>query len=277
MKNGKRIVLEASEGITFRVQEGEEGIVIRPIIKDCLGSFYSPKIPEGYVHLEGTWETGFVIQNQADKSEFVWIPVGWFDPDVRGDSLYHKELNPDLIQSEKKYGGFYIARYHASKENNKLVFKKGNMPWADINYYDAEAVATDYAKGSKDVQSCITSGAAFDLVLDWIIKSRAKTWEEVAKNSSSWGNYDDSPNSPWKLMPTGSNEKWSVLNIYDIAGNIDEWTNVDDCEDPDNPEQGRRGGTFESDGNITPWDSDLYYWAGKGHYSTSFRAILYLK
>ena len=76
MKNGKRIVLEASEGITFRVQKGTDEIVIKAIKEDSKtpNSFYSyrkPKVPEGYRHVYGDEPNeGFIIENTEDGSEF---------------------------------------------------------------------------------------------------------------------------------------------------------------------------------------------------------------
>jgi len=173
MKNGKEIVLKAAEGIVFQVQEDEERIVIEAINEhsslDCTYNYKNPKIPKGYVHLCGTWNTGFVIKNQFDGSEFVWIPVGMLDADATLDgknfnekfgrvnwynsdfskSGYHEEVNQEFFESVKKYGGFYFARYHASKENGRLVFKKGNMPWGNITFFDAEALAANYGRCSK--------------------------------------------------------------------------------------------------------------------------------
>lgn len=287
MKNGKAIVPEASEGMTFRMQEKKGGIVVNSY------SYGNPKIPEGYVHLKGTWENGFVIQNEADKSEFVWIPVGWLDNDAVldrkhpnekigrinwfnsnfSDDGYHEETDTQFVESVKKYGGFYFARYHASRVNEKLVFQKGNMPWVNINYFDAVFATANYAEGSKDVQSCITNGAAFDAVIRWIIKSKAKTLAELIEDSTNWGNYWNSENSPRKVMPTGSEEKWSVLNIYDIAGNVDEWTS----EWYWDKRRVLRGGVYCSNGN---------YWTAARRFNLSpffaynrmsFRAVLYLK
>lgn len=298
MKNGERIVLEAAEGITFRVQEGKNEIVIKAILDKEMSSIKSdnyekPYIPEGYVHLKGEWQNGFVIQNQADKSEFVWVPVGWLDEEAILDgknfkekfgrvnwndsdfsqSGYHEEVNQDFIESVKKYGGFYFARYHASKENGKLVFKKGNMPWCNINYHDAANVAAYYAYGSKDVVSQITSGAAFDSVLRWIIKSQAKTIHEVLKDSNGSENYLNSINFPQKLMPTGSEQRWRVCNIYDIAGNVDEWTS----EQCGNSSRVLRGGGCNGSDDSWPAYSRIHIDPNFNSIFTSFRNVLYIK
>ena len=298
MKNGKQIVLRASEGITFRVQGEEDNIVIEAIIENtmCSNSCYNyknPYIPEGYVHLCGTWETGFVIQNKEDGSEFVWIPALYLDEDgtIDGKNFnekfgrknwynsdfsekgWHEEANQSFTESVKKYGGFYFSRYHASTEKGKLVFKKGNQPWVNINYYDAEKAAANYAKNSKDVISQITNGAAFDTVLRWIIKSKAKTYDEIVKDSTSWGNYWNTQNPPREVMPTGSSEAQSVLGIYDLAGNVVEWTS----EIYGIFSRVQRGGDHVVCGYEQPAAKrDIRlpddYW-----FNTSFRAVLYIK
>ena len=47
-------------------------------------------------------------------------------------------------------------------------------------------------------------------------------------DSTTWGNYNDSTgaaatNSGSK-QPTGTNEAWKANNIYDLAGNVWDWT-----------------------------------------------------
>lgn len=271
MNIGKNNVLEETDGVNFR----------------------NPKIPEGYIHLEGTWDTGLVIQNLTDKSEFVWIPIGWLEKNGTHDGVnfnerfgrrnfsnsnfsetgYHEEADSLLIESINKYGGFYFSRFHASKENKKLVFRKGNMPWVDINYYDAGDVVADYAKDNKDVISCLISGAAFDSVLCWIIQSEAKSLKEVCENSASWGNYWNSPETLKGIMPTGSNEKWCACNIYDIAGNVDEWTS----EEYGSICVVSRGGAYYGSGYRWPAAYRFTEIPKECSGSISFRAVLYLK
>lgn len=278
MENGKTKVLKNAKGKTLRLVE----------------NYKKPAVPEGYIHLEGSWKGGFVIQNQEDGSEFVWVPVGFLKPNGSLDSKnfnqkfgrrifkernfskkgYYEQVDYDLVQSVKKYGGFYFARYQASEENGKLVFKKGNNPWVDVTYFEAATVSADYAKSSKDVRSCLTTGAAFDSVISWILKSGAKTEEEVIKDSTSWGNYPktlDEVREKW-MMPTGSKKKWSVLRICDLAGNGDEWTS-----EKKGYSYLLRGGSYSDEREasyVTKRDSDAPDDCGT---DTTFRAILYLK
>ena len=147
------------------------------------------------------------------------------------------------------------------------------MPWVNINYYDAEKAAASYAKNSKDVVSIITNGAVFDSMLSWIVNAEAKTLDEVVNDSTSWGNYWNTTNSLHKVMHTGSNEKWCACNIYDIAGNVDEWTS----EQYGSSRRVLRGGDYIVSGHN--WPAAYRNFHNPNYYcnNMSFRAVLYIK
>ena len=224
-------------------------------VKTTPASIYSedyknPTIPEGFEHLKGTWDTGFVIQNKADGSEFVWIPVGFLEADgtldgtnfnerfgrrqfttsdIFSPKVYHEEVDTDFFESVKKYGGFYLSAFLASKgENDQIVFKRKCEVLNEGIWNKARKYAENYAKDNPNIVSCLPSGAVYDSVLKWIIQAKVKDLYEIAIDSSSWGNFcyfkDDYTLVTDKEYPTGSNEKWCTLNIYDLAGNNEEWT-----------------------------------------------------
>ena len=252
MKRYEKFVLEAEKGITFEVSEGISGeLIIRArnidTANDYSQNYVNPPIPEGYKHICGEWNNGFVIERCSDGSQFVWVPVGSLDSDgtfdgdhfdskfgrrnFRNDEFadygYHEELKGELhkqLKSVKKYGGFYISRYNISKSSaGKPQSVKGVMPWVNNTYYDARNYASTF-EHSKAVESHLPFGAEYDSVLRWFIKTEVKTLAEIAENSAEWGNYQDTENSPKQIVETGSREEWCVNNIYDLAGNVDEWT-----------------------------------------------------
>ena len=258
MKNRyEKIMLEAEKGITFEVTEGTNGVLgIRALkvkpnsyseIYENHENYANPPIPQGYEYIYGKWQDGFVIQRVSDGSEFVWIPVGSLDPDGTldgvhfsekfgrrnwqkeefSDSKFHEDLEGELleqVESVKKYGGFYISRYDISKSSDgKPQSVRNAMPWTTINYYEAKEVASSM-EDKEDVKSHLTFGAEYDTALAWLIKSRAKTLKEITIDSSEWGNYWDKKEAPKLIVKTGRSEEWCANNIYDLAGNIEEWT-----------------------------------------------------
>ena len=259
-------------------------------------NYVKPPIPEGYKHVCGEWNNGFVIERSSDGSQFVWIPVGYLEPNGTLDGVlftkkfgrrnyrnnkffeceYHETLKDELVlqlESVKKYGGFYISRYNISKSlAGKPQSVKGVMPWVNINFDDAKEVASTI-ENNEAVKSHLTFGAEYDSVLEWFIKSNARTRIEIAENSTNWGNHWNTKNPPKKVLETGSSKEWCTNNIYDFAGNVDEWTQ----EQKDSWYYIIRGGDYSCDGNFFPVCYRNYCNSFFNSGDTGFRATLYIK
>ena len=96
MKRYEKFVLEAEKGITFEVSEGSSGeLIIRArnsaTDNDYSPNYVNPPIPEGYKHVCGDWNNGFVIERCSDGSQFVWIPVGSLDSNGTLDGEHFSE------------------------------------------------------------------------------------------------------------------------------------------------------------------------------------------
>ena len=300
-KNGKILNHVAKEGETFEVTEGASGeLIIKasaiPVNNACSKNYANPPIPEGYAYSWGEWYNGYIIKRLSDASQFVWVPVGYLDDDGTldgenfnekfgrrnyrnnefSDGEYHEDLRREFlrqVESVKKYGGFYISRYNISKSSTgKPQSVKGVMPWVNIDFNDAKKVAAKI-ESSEAVTSHLTYGAEYDSVLAWFIKSKARTFGEIAKNSTNWGNYWNTKNSPKKVVKTGSNEAWCTNGIYDFAGNVDEWIQ----EQNDSSFRVIRGGFYRNDGNYHPvscrCNNNPFY----RYHFTGFRTTLCIK
>ena len=300
MKRYEKFVLEAEKGITFEVAEGTRGeLVIRALniatANDHYANYANPPIPEGYKHVCGEWNNGFVIERCSDGSQFVWIPVGSLDSNGTLDGKnfsekfgrrnymndgfsadeFNEALNGELLEqleSVKKYGGFYISRYNISSSAGKPQSVKGVMPWVNINFYEAKKVAS-IVEDNEVVKSHLTFGAEYDSVLEWFIKTQVKTLAEIAEDSTEWGNHWNTENSPKKVVETGSREEWCANNIYDFAGNVDEWTQ----EQNESSCRVIRGGNYYYNGNFYPVSSRICNGPIDYYDDTGFRATLYIK
>ena len=193
-----------------------------------------PPIPEGYEYIYGERNKGLVIERMSDGSQFVWVPV---------EKLYEykRGFKSDTIN---KYGGFYISRFNISKsENGKPQSIQGMEPWTNVAYDYIVKIAKSM-EDSKDVKSHLTYDAEYNLVLDWLINSKAVTFDDIYTDSSNIGNYKSFDNESDKPAKTGSCEEWCINNIYDFAGNVREWTMVDDNF------AARRGGAYTDYGHV---------------------------
>jgi len=296
MKRYEKFVLEVEKGITFKVSEGTRGELIIRATNVCSENYANPPIPKGYRHILGEWNNGFTIERDSDGSQFVWIPVGSLDSngtldgenfsekfgrrnymkDKFSDNAFNEALNGELrkqLKSVRKYGGFYISRYNISRsKKGKLQSVKGVRPWVGINFDDVKKVASTI-EDNEAVKSHLTFGAEYDSVLEWFIKTKVKTLAEIAKDSTEWGNYWDTENSPRKVVETGSREEWCANNIYDFAGNVNELTQelyqISYCV--------IRGGCYYDGENLCSVACRNVYNPDDVYFDTGFRATLWIK
>ena len=96
------------------------------------------------------------------------------------------------------------------------------------------------------------------------------------KDSRTYGNYNISlspanENSGTK-RPAGFNENWKVKNIYDLAGNVWEWTS-----EASSFSSIVRGGFYNTDGSVSPVSARIYSYGSDTSDGIGFRPRLYIK
>ncbi len=256
-------------------------------------------IPKGFTYKEGTKDTGLVIQDEKGN-EFVWVPATEStyrkDTSFQGATPTDDDTLPNGITDEiadvVKYGGFYIGRYEAGVPENQTtidgtswstlnvkgvpVSKKDATVWTNITYTNAKASAESMIS-NEYVQTGLITGKSWDTTCHWI-EGSLKSINELAslKDSRYYGNYENSlapakENSRTKRT-AGFNENWKVKNIYDLAGNVWEWTS-EACSSYFI----RRGGNFRNDGSGYPVSYRSDDGASDTNDALGFRPRLYIK
>ena len=249
-------------------------------------------IPKGFTYKEGTKDTGLVIQDEKGN-EFVWVPATENtyrkDTSFPGEAPTGDDTLPNGITDETadvvKYGGFYIGRYEAGVPENQTaidgkssstsnvkgvpVSKKDAIVWTNIDYTNSKANAENMIS-NEYVQTGLLTGKAWDTVCHWI-----KSDDEL-KDSRTYGNYYNSlapakENSGIKRT-AGFNENWKVKNIYDLAGNVGEWTS-----EAYDSYFIVRGGSYDDGGSGDPVSYRSYDDGSNTLDFTGFRLRLYIK
>ena len=250
-------------------------------------------IPKGFTYKEGTKDTGLVIQDE-NKNEFVWVPATKStyakDTSFPGNTPIDDDTLPNGITDETadvvKYGGFYIGRYEAgipkgeTSPSNKTgipVSKKDATVWTNISYTNSKASAESMIS-NEYVQTGLLTGTAWDTTCNWI-KDSLKSINASASltNSRYYGNYSNSlspanENSGTKRT-AGFNKNWKVKNIYDLAGNVWEWTS----EAFISSLFIIRGGSYIYDGSSQPVSNRSSNVASEPLVNLGFRPRLYIK
>ena len=185
----------------------------------------------------------------------------------------------------------------------KPMIKKGIYPYNWITCKQSQELAKQFSVGEK--KGSMLFGVQWYLMMKYIEEKEAKTQSELKENSVSWGNYanatfpvlkgyyairnketselgvwneipdnfikPDSGEENLILLSTGASDRNSVLNIYDLAGNLWEWT-LERYGSTYNPCACKSGGFTTIDGKTVVWNATITTYSDN-HFG--FRACLY--
>ena len=224
-------------------------------------------------------------------------------------SEQYTELKQKMLKSVYQNGGFYIGKYETGIEGTPKtsgssstapeeipVIKQNVYPYNNVTCSQAQTLASNMESGN--YTSSLMFGVQWDLVLKYL-ETKGTTQSDLKANSTSWGNYYNnlwkitnenskylSYGSEWTsgaygekaskesiLLSTGASDTFSKQGIYDLAGNVYEWT-LEKVPDSSNP-CAKRGGDSSSFGDTYPavyrrFDSTTYYYN-----DTGFRVSLF--
>ena len=147
--------------------------------------------------------------------------------------------------------GFYVGRYETGVDLDKVdmdadsiveaaknatVVKQGQQVLNNIGWNDSGAMndetggAVELSKGFAEangytsVTSTLIYGVQWDAIMNFIDPAYAEgncAEDSFVRDSSGHGNYNNESGSP---AVTGAKENYAVKNIYDLGGNVIEWT-----------------------------------------------------
>ena len=231
-----------------------------------------------YGEADGNSETGANTNTGVTESETTKAEVK-----LMYDSVYNNE-------------GFYIGRYEVgrdSTDSNKVVIQKGanvynNVAWSKNKTMNEESVVEgtesnpdgaielarnfDTANEYKTVTSTLCYGVQWDATLTWIDPD----YTGFAKDSSGMGWYSGvSENADHKTgidLKEGDSVKNMTKKIYDLAGNVREWT----MESYDTGYRVDRGGDYSGSGSNNPASCRSSNRPSGSPSNIGFRVTLYL-
>ena len=194
-----------------------------------------------------TW-TGDSQKEAYDINEYVPGSKLTAEPESIRDSSNDVEKYKKMLESLKKYHGFYVGRYELGKnEQDEAVIQKDAIPYGGITWQNFLNICENINANASNVTTEIIWGCQWDRICDWLSSeadSSGRTYNVVTSNwgnyiyftengeyvtddieeaSKLWGDYGEHITSRG-ILNTGSDEEWKAKNIYDFAGNVWEWT-----------------------------------------------------
>ena len=165
-----------------------------------------------------------------------------FDIEMTESSL-QEEFNT-MVNRVSSQKGFWVGRYETSNmvsdntkdSTNKITIIQGTTTGINnVYWYRMYTQQKSYSKLALGETTTATSsmiwGSQWDQIMIWMKNVDNKNQDsKYIFNSIGMGNYgtisgvDDGWNSTTEPAPTGYKEIYKVKNIYDLAGNLDDWT-----------------------------------------------------
>lgn len=202
----------------------------------------------------------------------------------------------EIMESIKKYGGFYIGRYETGGLSTTAVINKMNTDIGSQNWYTMYKKCLTLKGNNNNITTMMITGSLWDETLDWIVSSGATnsegttlTYQLVGSNSTTFGNYynatfnyiakdaemptatETKAISTSTRIPAGSAEYTKTNNIYDMAGNVWEWT----TEASSTHNRVYRGGNYYSDGYYPVANRDIFSPGSSGSHIRLSSSTLY--
>ena len=264
----------------------EEGIVISDNIEDMNeGTSY-----EAAKTLQGNQFVWVPVENDTDFQRYAGYHEGelenisiYTEPCTNGYATEQTEYN-EMKKSVLKYNGFYVGRYEASNNEGKAESKQGKQVWNNIIWgdsttdigttgavYKSQQMYTD--KEKYGVTSTLIYGVQWDAIMQWVDSEYKNEDGKLYEKNSYIANSTDKGNYSGIVASTGSNENYVVKNIYDLAGNVFEWT----MEAGLGNQKILRGGAYSDNGTKEPMSAHGFDACSAQTYPfRGFRVALYL-
>ena len=249
-------------------------------------------IPPTFKYVEGESWHGAIIEDK-DGNQFVWVPVEDYykyarqffanngedensDSEATFEEYSIKDVlsyNSEYDDSIKNYHGFYVARFEAGKEkiNGKdfAISKPDVLPWTQVTWQMAKNSSEEMYVKNDYFSSDLINSYAWDTICNWLRDTGTNIDDSVQ-----YGNYQNSANGVNMVTNTAANSKWQTNNIFDMGGNVWEYT-TEEIGDHEVKHIGRGGG-YWNEGEKYPISCRASTEDGS-NVDIGFRVVLYLK
>ena len=145
------------------------------------------------------------------------------------------------------------SKYGENKANGNIVVQADAIPYYHADYYTSREMSRRLYENKSNVKSGLATGTQWDVMMKYLKDNGVV----INETNCDWGNYGDASlekltgyytnlvdssigntngfkncseiegkkeKNSWILLTTGATEQVKKMNLYDIAGNLWEWT-----------------------------------------------------
>ena len=219
-------------------------------------------VPKGFFYVGGSIDTGVIISDNEAGVSTLDEETGEFKDSVtfsNNSSLFNAVGTQTGINGWGWQNYNFIARGNVITDSNyqnkatgNIVEKANSIPYYHADYYTAVEMADRLYSQNSYVKSGLITGTQWDMMMKFL--SDSSDYSDM--KSTQWGNYDNvslsnlrgyytnvnssngstdgfkdasslttnSGTGSYVLLTTGSTEQVLRKGLYDVAGNLWEWT-----------------------------------------------------
>ena len=249
-KNSDAVLADAKikEAVQAEVDAGRYPMAVKKSETDYIGVLYQFEdgTDSATVQLNSSWtpsETSYrepVILNDSSSA-----------PDASNGVADLQGQYNTMVTSVATNGGFWVGRYETTNMNtNDVTVIKGittginDQTWYQM--YSSQKAYKTANISTSTVTSSMIWGSQWDQIMIWMrgVKNTKNTTNGkfYVTNAVGMGNYGtgDSDTGTSGPVATGNRDEYKVKNVYDLAGNVYDWT----LEASNTLTRVRRGGNY---------------------------------
>ena len=148
-----------------------------------------------------------------------------------------------MVTKVDENGGFWVGRYETTNlsSSNVTVIKGtttgiNNVTWYNMYKNQKNYASTEFSGSTPTITSSMIWGSQWDQIMLWMkgvpseLTNGTYTGSYYVTNAVGMGNYgemsgvNDGSESTSSPASTGFSENFKVKNVYDLAGNVFDWT-----------------------------------------------------
>ena len=246
-----------------------------------------------------TWYADTNNEGWLTEAEYKTLKNDMLKSVYENGGFYVGRYEAGIVENRTLYGPTNSDGKYTIEGMPTPVSKADAYPYIWVTRTQAQNLASNVNSGTKT--SSLMFGVQWDLVLAFMHNKGNIADSTLTSNSTTIGNYKNNlwtiknanakystdygrtftacPN-PFKkdadseiLLTTGADSSFSVQNIYDIAGNVYEWTL--EKTDRDSLPCAQRGGDVYDTGSGSPAAKRNNYYTSSAYYYIGFRVTLW--
>ena len=254
---------EINKGLVIKNNETEDRYVWVEVPKTIYDTAQSEKDYENIEKDMQEYAKDYRADNYSDN---------WYSGCGIENSTEYLNLKNRMLRSVYEKGGFWISQYEIGADTIATSTGTSRTPRSKVDMYPytyvtcAQAQQLSTNMEANDLTSSLLFGIQWDLTLKFIEENNGKTKSLIKEDSTTWGNYQNATFTIYKgsysvddgknytavsqnytktnvisdttdsnvLITTGTTIRNCALNIYDLAGNVFEFT-LEQTTDGSNP------------------------------------------